>query len=147
MLSHGQLQVLHDVRQFLHIPHAVQVLLSAEKTPTLSLALPMHEELLELFKGLESALPNISHSIRAAREKIEKYLKLSRKTPIYSLAMSLDVFPLVFVCSLTSIHSHKSYNEIQLAREALGRGGTCKCSLFYEEIGQCSNSREVSCQS
>ena len=39
-LSEAQLKVLEDVRELLSIPHAVQEIVSAEKTPTLPIVVP-----------------------------------------------------------------------------------------------------------
>ena len=41
-LDDDTIRVLVDIRRFLYIPHVVQELVSAEKTPTLSIVLPMY---------------------------------------------------------------------------------------------------------
>jgi hypothetical protein len=87
-LSHKQLEVLDDIRKFLLIPHTAQQILSAEKTPTLSLALPLYEQMIEMFKTLESKRPKIAHAVRAARQSIEDYLAKARMTRAYSVAIS-----------------------------------------------------------
>ncbi|KAJ7659386.1 hypothetical protein B0H17DRAFT_1185541 [Mycena rosella] len=71
LLTDLELQVLRDVRQFFQVPHVVQELVSAEKTPTLCIR----------------QLPKLGHAISAAIRKLEEYLALSRRAPIYALAM------------------------------------------------------------
>jgi hypothetical protein len=41
-LDTAQLKVLDEIRQFLAIPHAIQELVSAERTSTLPVALPAY---------------------------------------------------------------------------------------------------------
>ncbi|KAJ7157079.1 hypothetical protein C8R46DRAFT_873629, partial [Mycena filopes] len=86
-LSGLELSVLRDVRQFLQIPHFVQELVSAEKTPTLAIVLPLYERLIIMLRDLKRRLPKLSHAISAAIRKLEEYLALSRRAPIYALAM------------------------------------------------------------
>lgn len=52
------------------------------------MALPAYEKLLRLFKLLKIKLPNISHGIEAASEKLETYLAKTRRTRVYALALS-----------------------------------------------------------
>ncbi|KAJ6506004.1 hypothetical protein DFH09DRAFT_943442, partial [Mycena vulgaris] len=87
LLSDLELQVLRDVRQFLQVPHVVQELVSAEKTPTLCIVLPLYERLILMLRDLERQLPKLGHAISAAIRKLEEYLALSRRAPIYALAM------------------------------------------------------------
>jgi hypothetical protein len=87
-LSDAQYKVLADIRMFLEVAHHAQQILSAEKTPTLSLALPLYERLIVTFKKLETKRPKIAHAVRSARLCIERYLTQGRKTRAYSLAIS-----------------------------------------------------------
>lgn len=87
-LDTTQLKVLDEIRQFLAIPHAIQELVSAERTPTLPVALPAYEKLIRLLKLLKSKLPNIAHGIDAAIEKLDTYLAKTRRTRVYALALS-----------------------------------------------------------
>jgi hypothetical protein len=87
-LSAKQYEVLNDIRTFLRIPHQAQQVLSAEKTPTLCFALPLYERMIEVFKNVERGRPKIAHAVRSARQYLENYLALSRKTRAYSLAIS-----------------------------------------------------------
>ncbi|KAK7000798.1 hypothetical protein R3P38DRAFT_2413237, partial [Favolaschia claudopus] len=72
-------------------PHlaAVQEIVSAEKTPTLSLVLPIYENPLLILRSpmIAQEPEKINIAINAAPRKIEEYLNLSRGTKIYSLAM------------------------------------------------------------
>lgn len=88
-LTKADLQVLEDIRAFLQIPHTVQELLSAERTPTLSMVIPTYEKLISMLKDAEIAYPRIAHVIKESREKVDEYLMLSRRTRIYMLAMSI----------------------------------------------------------
>ncbi|KAI0639810.1 hypothetical protein C8Q77DRAFT_1214245 [Trametes polyzona] len=88
LLSDKTLDVLSDIREFLAIPHAVQELLSAENTPTASLALPAYAELVDILKAAQSKLPRIAHGLQAAVSALEEYMAYTRQTRVYALAMS-----------------------------------------------------------
>ncbi|KAJ6542330.1 hypothetical protein DFH09DRAFT_928851 [Mycena vulgaris] len=81
------LRVLGDIRRFLEVFHVVQEIVSAQKTPTLSMVLPLYENLIVMLKNLATDLDEISHAIKASIRKLEDYLSLSRRTRMYSLAM------------------------------------------------------------
>ncbi|KAJ7468180.1 hypothetical protein FB451DRAFT_1039951 [Mycena latifolia] len=87
--SDNRLQVLRDIRQFLQVPHVVQELVSAEKTPTLSIVLPLYERLIIMLRDFKRQLPKLGHAISAAIRKLEEYLALSRRAPIYASAMGI----------------------------------------------------------
>jgi hypothetical protein len=114
-LTDLQSKVLDEIRQFLALPHAVQELVSAEKTPTLPVVLPAYEKLLHLFKLMKPRLPNIAHGIDAAIEKLSAYFARTRKTRIYALALRL------FICFhhdqplFTFLLSHQSNDKAQMA--------------------------------
>ena len=78
-------------------PLSTQELLSAEKTPTLSVALPAFEMLVNAWTNLQAVLPELSHYIGVGVYKIREYVQKGRKSRIYALAMSL---------SFTMIHDH-----------------------------------------
>jgi Na+-transporting methylmalonyl-CoA/oxaloacetate decarboxylase gamma subunit len=103
-LSDDQLQVLQDVRLFLSYFHTVQEVVSAEQTPTLSLVLPLYEQLIVLLQDLKLELPKLEHAISAAIMKLEEYLVKSRKAKIYVLAMGMFLF-LLFLNYLYSVMS------------------------------------------
>ncbi|EIW65092.1 uncharacterized protein TRAVEDRAFT_33747 [Trametes versicolor FP-101664 SS1] len=90
LLSEKELDVLADVRGFLLIPHRVQELLSAEQTPTASMTLPAYEELLELLKLARSKYSKIAHGIEASISVLEQYLRYTRQTRVYALAMGMS---------------------------------------------------------
>ncbi|KII88822.1 hypothetical protein PLICRDRAFT_110575, partial [Plicaturopsis crispa FD-325 SS-3] len=88
-LEEKELQVLADILTFLQIPHCVQEIVSAEKTPTLTIVLPLYEKLITVLNALKvHKLPKLSHAISGCVQKLEEYLNLSRRTKMYSLAMS-----------------------------------------------------------
>ncbi|KAJ7764184.1 hypothetical protein DFH07DRAFT_738399, partial [Mycena maculata] len=97
-LSKDTLRALHDIRRFLQVPHLVQEIVSGEKTPTLSFALPLYEKLIVMLKDLRKDLDELSIGINGTIRKLEEYLNMSRRTKIYSLAMG------------KSLNSHRSYN-------------------------------------
>ncbi|KAJ7181343.1 hypothetical protein C8R43DRAFT_870106, partial [Mycena crocata] len=86
-LSELELAVLRDIREFLQVFHLVQELVSAEKTPTLCIVLPLYERLIIMLRDLKRKIPKLSHAITASIRKLEEYLALSRRAPIYALAM------------------------------------------------------------
>jgi hypothetical protein len=88
LLSPAQLHRLNQIRHFLEIPHAVQEAISAEKTPTLPVALPAYEDLLTLLKDFKALNPEIGDAVQASIEKLEEYFEKTRQTPIYAVAMS-----------------------------------------------------------
>ncbi|OJT08209.1 hypothetical protein TRAPUB_881 [Trametes pubescens] len=80
LLSDTQLQVLQDIREFLHAPHSVQELLSAEQTPTISQALPAYKRLLTLLELAASSFPKISHAIQASIVALRQYVHALHST-------------------------------------------------------------------
>jgi hypothetical protein len=87
-LSKAQLKVLQDIREFLSYPHEVQQAVSAKKTPTLMHVLPLYEKLALLYRLAAWKLPELCGAINVAHAKLDKYLKLTRTTRVYALAMS-----------------------------------------------------------
>ncbi|KAI0658860.1 hypothetical protein C8Q70DRAFT_916815 [Cubamyces menziesii] len=93
LLEDAELSALHDIREFLYLPHLVQELLSSEQTPTASQALPAYERLLRMLKLAKVKHPKISHAICASVTALEKYMQKTRQTRVYALAMGkLPVF-------------------------------------------------------
>ena len=74
LFTSKQYEVLGHIHQILEIPHKCQELLAAEKTPTLSKALPTYEKLVELWKALALAIPELSHYIGLGVAKIMEYV-------------------------------------------------------------------------
>ena len=103
-LSKAQLKVLQDIHKFLSHPHEVQQAVSAKKTPTLTHLLPLYEKLTLLYRLAARKLPELHGAINAVHVKIDKYLKLTRTTRVYALAMSMFavsfyLYIFLFVCS------------------------------------------------
>jgi hypothetical protein len=86
-LGSTHVKVLVDIRRFLYIPHVVQEIVSAEKTPTLSLVIPMYKKLVVMLNDLKRELPELSHAISASVIKLDEYLAKSRRTKLYALAI------------------------------------------------------------
>lgn len=84
-----ELQVLYDILAVLEVPHAAQELLSAEKTPTLAMALPAYEMVNASWLNLQTVIPELSHFIGVGIEKINEYVTKGRKSRVYALAMSM----------------------------------------------------------
>ncbi|KAI0916313.1 hypothetical protein AcV5_003286 [Taiwanofungus camphoratus] len=122
-LSRKTLEVLNDIREFLEAPHAVQELLSAEQTPTLSLTLPCYEKLIVLLKLLRCKLMKIVHAITASIEKLEEYLTKSRKTRIYAIAIIINP-SMKFIW----LSNHWSAEDVAAARQWI-----CDSMLEYRK--------------
>lgn len=107
-LDNTEIQVLSDIQQFLYVFHVVQEIVSAEKTPTLSLVLPLYEKLIALLNKLKTRLPKLEHAIAASVWKLEEYLAKSRETKIYGLAMGeyLIILCSIYIQFLTASTSH-----------------------------------------
>jgi hypothetical protein len=88
-LSEMVLCVLDDIQTFLHVQHIIQEIVSAEKTLTLSIVLPIYEKLTEESSGPVSGN---CYAINASMEKLEEYLAYLRRTKIYALAMGILFF-------------------------------------------------------
>jgi hypothetical protein len=82
------LDVLRDIHQIIEVPHAAQELLAAERTPTLSMALPSYELLKNKWSELRQTIWELSHYIGLGLDKLTEYINEGRKTRIYALAMS-----------------------------------------------------------
>lgn len=67
--------------------HSIQELASAEKTPTLSIILPLYEGLIEMLGLMKTTLPNLCHIIDVSLRKLREYVDKARGTRIYALAM------------------------------------------------------------
>ncbi|KAF8955646.1 hypothetical protein BDZ97DRAFT_1601166, partial [Flammula alnicola] len=87
LLSPLQRGILQDIHQVLQVAHFAQELLSAERTPTLSMALPVFETLIFKWKALSSTIPELKHFIDLGISKLVEYVGKARKTRLYSLSM------------------------------------------------------------
>ncbi len=112
-------QVLHDILMVLDKPFSTQELLSAEKTPTLSVALPAFEMLVNAWTNLQAVLPELLHYIGVGIHKIHEYVQKGRQSCIYALAMSLSSTIFVTKVYMTSLSSLKSVLQNGLDQWAL----------------------------
>ena len=80
--------VLRDIHQIIEVPHTAQELLSSERTPTLSMALPAYELLERKWTQLQSTIWELSHYIGVGIDKLKQYVNEGRKTRIYAFSMS-----------------------------------------------------------
>jgi hypothetical protein len=71
-------------------PCQVQQLLSAECTPTLSLALPLYSNLIDIWRTCITKFPEQHHAISLAIKKIEEYIKKTCESPAYAFAMFVN---------------------------------------------------------
>ncbi|EIN03294.1 hATC-domain-containing protein, partial [Punctularia strigosozonata HHB-11173 SS5] len=90
LLNKDQYTVTCDIEDVLRIPHHVQELLSAEKTPTLPVALPAYEQVLLLWRALQIELQYLSPYIEFGISKIEEYVARSRRSCAYVLAIVIN---------------------------------------------------------
>jgi hypothetical protein len=66
--------VLRDIHQVIEVPHIAQELLSSERTPTLSMALPAYELLTGKWTQLQSTIWELSHYIGVGLDKLRRYI-------------------------------------------------------------------------
>ncbi|KAJ8457389.1 hypothetical protein ONZ45_g18333 [Pleurotus djamor] len=90
LLSKAEILVVQDILQVLEVAHFSQELLSAELTPTLSLALPVYEVLINSWRILQTTIPELSRHIAVGISKLEEYVRQARTTRIYAHAMVLN---------------------------------------------------------
>ncbi|EUC59354.1 hAT family dimerization protein, partial [Rhizoctonia solani AG-3 Rhs1AP] len=89
-LTHRQFSILQDVSTVLAVPCRAQQLLSAERTPTLALALPLYENLINIWKTCLVKFPEQRHAICLGIAKIEEYVAKSRESPAHAFAMFVN---------------------------------------------------------
>ena len=87
LLSSDEHKVLHDIYLILRLPHSAQELLSSERIPTTSHAIPVYEALIEGWEILKESLPQLSGYIDVSIKKIHEYVSLSRKSQIYAFSL------------------------------------------------------------
>ncbi|KAJ3925282.1 MAG: hypothetical protein NXY57DRAFT_907279, partial [Lentinula lateritia] len=87
LFSAVDIQVLNDIWEYLYLFHSIQELASVEKTPTLSIVLPLYEGLIEMLGLMKSTLPNLAHIIDVSLRKLHEYVDKAWGTRIYALAM------------------------------------------------------------
>ncbi|KAJ3832358.1 hypothetical protein F5878DRAFT_548307, partial [Lentinula raphanica] len=107
--------VLSDIRFFLKTFHLVQELASAQiETPCLAIVLPLYEQLIANLRLLKNALPNLSHAIESALQKIYEYQDKCRSTNMYSFAMFINP-----TCKLKWIDEHRTQESAVQTKEAI----------------------------
>ncbi|KAF9030014.1 hypothetical protein BDZ89DRAFT_922328, partial [Hymenopellis radicata] len=87
LLDRLQIPILREIQLFLFAFHSVQELGSAEKTPTLSIVLPLFEKLLLNLRKLPDRVPNLVCDIKGSLRRLQEYNDLIRHNPVYRLAM------------------------------------------------------------
>ncbi|KAG8729906.1 hypothetical protein FRC10_003305 [Ceratobasidium sp. 414] len=90
VVSHKQYEVLQDILSVLRVAHNAQELLSAEKTPTLALAFPIYEAVIEHWEKLCAVIPELSHSITCGILKLQEYVTRTQDAPVHALAMAIN---------------------------------------------------------
>jgi hypothetical protein len=86
LLSPDSISVLKDICQVLEVPHSAQQLLSFEKTPTLSMVLPVYSLLIDGWKHMQEVIPELSPYVTTGLVKLQKYINMAHKSRIYVLA-------------------------------------------------------------
>ncbi|KAH9841665.1 uncharacterized protein C8Q71DRAFT_794577 [Rhodofomes roseus] len=86
-LTDDELNVLVDIHQVFSAPNAAQELLSAEKTPTLCMALPVYTDLMDVWEEQARTIPELQHYIKMGIDRVQKYVNIARTSRIYALAM------------------------------------------------------------
>ncbi|KAG2744443.1 hypothetical protein P692DRAFT_201721841 [Suillus brevipes Sb2] len=104
--------VLRDIHQIIEVPHVAQELLSSERTPTLSMALPAYEVLNMQWTQLRSTIWELSHYIDVGLDKLKQYINEGRKTRIYALSMIVN--PSI---KLDWLKEHWEAEDVENARE------------------------------
>ncbi|KAG2357023.1 hypothetical protein BDR07DRAFT_1453253 [Suillus spraguei] len=106
------IDVLRDIHQVIEVPHVAQELLSSERAPTLSMALPAYEVLKGQWTQLQSTIWELSHYIGVGLDKLQQYINEGRKTCIYALSMIIN--PSI---KLEWLKEHWEAEDIENARE------------------------------
>jgi hypothetical protein len=125
VISHKQYEVLQDLVSVLSILHHAQELLSAERTPTVALALPVYESLIRALSDCTFTFPELQHAITAGIRKIELYVAKARDVPVYVYAMAVNPG-----LKLEWINQHWSPSQQQNARVILKEKVCCNISYI-----------------
>ncbi|CUA67706.1 Vacuolar protein sorting-associated protein 13a [Schizosaccharomyces pombe 972h-] [Rhizoctonia solani] len=76
-IAHKQFSALQNVSTVLSVPRRVQQLLSAEQTPTLSLALPLYNNLIDIWRTCITKFPEQQHAISAFAMFVNSHIKMN----------------------------------------------------------------------
>lgn len=88
ILQNKEIAALRDIQQILEIPHTAQEALSAEKTPTLSLTLPLYEDMIQSLRLVQKTIPEMAYAVEAGIAKLDEYVLRARKSRVHALSMS-----------------------------------------------------------
>ncbi|KAJ7137400.1 ribonuclease H-like domain-containing protein, partial [Mycena crocata] len=80
---------LKAFKKILDVPHAFQQKLSAEKTPTLGLALPAFEAMIGVWEQMQRDHPELADIIQKGLDKLGSYQERVEHVPGYVLAMRM----------------------------------------------------------
>ncbi|OAX40362.1 hypothetical protein K503DRAFT_844628, partial [Rhizopogon vinicolor AM-OR11-026] len=111
------LDVLRDIHQIIEVSHAAQEHLAAERTPTLSVALPSYELLENKWSKLKQTIWGLSHNIGFGLDKLTEYIHEGRKTRIYALTMSKSSHTSTINKNSDIMKVHWNKNDTIQARE------------------------------
>ncbi|KAK0217455.1 hypothetical protein EDD85DRAFT_781639, partial [Armillaria nabsnona] len=87
-LSDEEWKALNIIHQILAIPHAFQQKLSADKTPTLSLAIPSFQHMIQIWQNMKVTFPQAASAHDEGLAKLETYREQTDVVPAYTLATS-----------------------------------------------------------
>jgi len=87
LLSPTYIAILRDIQSLLECFHLVQAAVSAQRTPTLSVVLPLYEDLILIVDNMKMFYPGLTKGVDAAVSKLTEYLDRSRQVKIYILSM------------------------------------------------------------
>ncbi|EUC65415.1 hAT family dimerization protein, partial [Rhizoctonia solani AG-3 Rhs1AP] len=90
VITHADYEALHDILTVLNFAHRAQELLSSDRTPTLSFAIPLYHALVDQWTQLRATLPALSYAILAGIKKLNLYLDKTRSSPVHIVAMALN---------------------------------------------------------
>ncbi|KEP52153.1 putative AC transposase [Rhizoctonia solani 123E] len=116
IMSDLEFKVLQDILACLNVPHQAQELLSAEQTPTLSLAFPVYDQLIYSWRQLGKRLGAFQYAIECGIARLQEYMAKSRTSPIHIVAMVLNP-----CLKYIWIDMHWTEEEKKYAREVVKR--------------------------
>jgi hypothetical protein len=89
-ITHKQFTALQRISSVLLIARRAQQLLSAERTPTLALALPLYELIIKIWRECLEKFPEQGYAISLAISKLEEYVVKSRTSSVHAFAMFVN---------------------------------------------------------
>jgi hypothetical protein len=105
LIQPDALAALNDIVSMLEVPHQAQELVSSEKTPTLSIAFPTYEQMVENWAEQKKLLPFLGPFIDTGINEIRRYAELCRRNKVYALAMSTSTALQSIFPALTGLFS------------------------------------------